>query len=61
MMRTAPLWGVRAKSVYLHDGRAQDLPTAIALHDGQGKAAARAFGALTPAQRQDLLTFLGTI
>ena len=41
MMRTAPLWGLRAKSVFLHDGRASDLPTAISLHDGQGKAAPR--------------------
>ncbi len=61
MMRTAPLWGVRAKSVFLHDGRAHDLPTAILLHDGQGKTAANAFGALNTRQQQDLLNFLGTI
>ncbi len=42
MMRTAPLWGLRAREVFLHDGRATDLPTAIALHDGQAKAAANA-------------------
>ena len=61
MMRTVPLWGIRAKSVYLHDGRARDLPTAITLHDGQGKAASEAFGALSAEQQQDLLNFLGTI
>jgi len=61
MMRTAPLWGVRAKSVFLHDGRAHDLTTAILLHDGQGKTAAKAFGALNASQQQDLLNFLGTI
>jgi len=61
MMRTAPLWGIRAKTVYLHDGRATDIPTAISLHDGQGKAAATAFQWLTPSQQQDLLNFLGTI
>jgi hypothetical protein len=61
MMRTAPLWGVRAKSVFLHDGRARDLPTAISLHDGQGKAAAQAFTALTSSQQQDLVNFLDTL
>jgi len=61
MMRTAPLWGARAKSVYLHDGRATDLPTAILLHDGQGAAAAAAFKALSPRQQQDLINFLNTI
>jgi CxxC motif-containing protein (DUF1111 family) len=61
MMRTAPLWGIRAKSVYLHDGRAGDLPTAISLHDGQAKQAAQAFGALPTQQQQDLINFLNTI
>jgi len=61
MIRTAPLWGIRAKSVFLHDGRAGDIPTAISLHDGQGKAAATAFQALSAQQQQDLLNFLNTI
>jgi len=61
MMRTAPLWGLRAKSVFLHDGRAGDVPTAIALHDGQGKAAAEAFKALSATEQQDLIDFLNTL
>jgi CxxC motif-containing protein (DUF1111 family) len=61
LMRTAPLWGVRAKSVFLHDGRAGDLPTAISLHDGQGKAAADAFNALSSSQMQDVVNFLNTL
>ncbi len=61
LMRTPPLWGIRSKSVFLHDGRAGDIPTAIELHDGQGKAAAQKFEALTTQQQQDLLNFLGTI
>ncbi|MGD0119002.1 MAG: di-heme oxidoredictase family protein [Candidatus Binatus sp.] len=61
MMRTAPLWGLRAKSVFLHDGRASDLPTAISLHDGQGKAAAAAFQALPTTQQQSLLSFLNSL
>jgi hypothetical protein len=58
MMRTAPLWGMRAKSAFLHDGRAEDVSTAIALHDGQGKAAAMAYGALSTDEQQSLLDFL---
>jgi hypothetical protein len=61
MMRTVPLWGLRAKSEFLHDGRATDLPTAISLHDGQGKAAAQAFGALSSSDQADLVNFLGTL
>jgi Di-haem oxidoreductase, putative peroxidase len=58
MMRTAPLWGLRAKSLYLHDGRAPDLTSAIELHDGQGKSAATEFGNLSAGQQQELIDFL---
>ncbi|HUO03958.1 MAG TPA: di-heme oxidoredictase family protein [Candidatus Binataceae bacterium] len=61
MMRTPPLWGIRAKSVFLHDGRATDIPTAISLHDGQGKAAAQAFRALSASQQADLVNFLDSL
>lgn len=61
MMRTVPLWGLRAKSQFLHDGRAADVPTAISLHDGQGKPAAQAFGALSAQQQQDVVNFLDTL
>jgi Di-haem oxidoreductase, putative peroxidase len=61
MMRTAPLWGLRAKSQFLHDGRGTDIPTAITLHDGQGKVAAQAFGALSAQQQQDVVNFIDTL
>jgi len=61
MMRTPPLWGIRAKSIFLHDGRAADIPTAISLHDGQGKTAAQAFQALSTSQQEDLINFLDTL
>lgn len=61
MMRTAPLWGVRAKSRLLHDGRAEEVVDAIELHAGQGAAARDAFNALTAAQEQSILDFLNTI
>jgi hypothetical protein len=61
MMRTAPLWGCRAKSRLLHDGRAESIQEAIAFHDGQGAAAKKAFQALAPNDQQKLLAFMNTI
>jgi CxxC motif-containing protein (DUF1111 family) len=61
MMRTMPLWGIRARDVFLHDGRATDIATAIKLHDGQGNAAAQAFQALNPAQQQQIVDFIETL
>jgi CxxC motif-containing protein (DUF1111 family) len=61
LMRTMPLWGIRARQIFLHDGRASDLPTAIELHDGQGSAAAAAFKALSAQQQQDVVDFLNTL
>jgi CxxC motif-containing protein (DUF1111 family) len=61
LMRTMPLWGIRARQIFLHDGRATDLPTAINLHDGQGRAAAAAFSALNNTQQQEVIDFLNTL
>jgi hypothetical protein len=61
MVRTAPLWGVRARSRFLHDGRAGTFAEAIALHAGQGAAAAAAFLALPATQQQQVIDFLNTI
>ena len=61
MMRTAPLWGIRARSRFLHDGRAATIADAIALHAGQGAEAAAAFQGLSATQQQQLLDFLNTI
>ncbi|HVO27259.1 MAG TPA: di-heme oxidoredictase family protein [Candidatus Margulisiibacteriota bacterium] len=61
LMRTPPLWGVRAKSRLLHDGRAETIEEAVGFHDGQAAASRNAFQALTPAQQNAIVTFLGTI
>lgn len=61
LMRTMPLWGIRARVIFLHDGRATDLPTAISLHDGQGAAAATAFKALSSQQQTNVVDFLNTL
>jgi CxxC motif-containing protein (DUF1111 family) len=45
-IRTAPLWGLRYVTAYLHDGRASSLDAAILAHDGQARAARDRFAAL---------------
>src|SRR5262249_41875553 len=60
-MRTAPLWGVRAKARFLHDGRAETIADAIGLHDGQAAASRNAFGRLAAAQPPQLLHVLQPI
>jgi CxxC motif-containing protein (DUF1111 family) len=60
-MRTAPLWGLRVRTVFLHDGRASSVSDAILAHDGQGKAARDAFANLPPGFQMQLLDFLGSL
>lgn len=60
-IRTAPLWGLRAVTTFLHDGRATTVRDAILLHDGQGKAARDRFASLPRPERDALLAFLASL
>jgi CxxC motif-containing protein (DUF1111 family) len=60
-MRTAPLWGVRLFTTFLHDGRATSLADAILAHDGQGRDARDRFAALNRDQRSRLIAFLNSL
>jgi CxxC motif-containing protein (DUF1111 family) len=73
--KTPPLWGLNSRTVYLHDGRAFDLPTAIQDHmsfagpaacgntypDSEANAVIQNFNALLPGDMTTLLNFLGTL
>jgi CxxC motif-containing protein (DUF1111 family) len=62
--RTAPLWGVGQRLFFLHDGRTSDLLQAIRAHDGcesEAGGVIHQFNALTPSQKQDILTFLRSL
>ena len=61
LMRTAPLWGLRFRTKFLHDGRATTITGAIQAHAGQGAAAATAFNALSAADKTTLLTGLNAL
>jgi CxxC motif-containing protein (DUF1111 family) len=60
-MRTAPLWGARFRTAFLHDGRASSLYDAILAHAGQGQAARDKFAALSSSSKSALLAFLNTL
>jgi CxxC motif-containing protein (DUF1111 family) len=60
-MRTTPLWGLRFRTLYLHDGRTTSISEAILAHAGQGQAAADQFAALDDASKNAVLQFLSTL
>jgi len=61
-MRTAPLWGLRFRTLFLHDGRTNSLSAAISAHDGQGATAAGVFNNnLNAGQKSDLIAFLQSL
>ncbi len=59
--RTAPLWGLGQRIFLLHDGRTSELGAAIAAHGGEAATVAGHYGALSAAQKQDLLNFLRSL
>lgn len=60
-MRTAPLWGIRTRTVLLHDGRATTIRDAIVAHDGQGRFARDRFLALSTGEKAALLAFVKSL
>jgi CxxC motif-containing protein (DUF1111 family) len=59
--RTAPLWGLGQRIFFLHDGRTDDLVSAIEAHASPGSeanAVINNFRGLTPRQKRNLLSFL---
>lgn len=60
-MRTAPLWGLRSRPTWLHDGRANTIDQAVRGHAGEAQSSRDRYGALSAAERQQLLDFLNTL
>jgi CxxC motif-containing protein (DUF1111 family) len=60
-MRTAPLWGARIRTSFLHDGRAKTIRDSILAHDGQGLAARNRFTDLPERKQARLLEFINTL
>jgi CxxC motif-containing protein (DUF1111 family) len=60
-MRTAPLWGLRTRNRLMHDGLSLTVQEAIRRHAGQAASVTASYNALTDAQRNQLLEFLGSL
>jgi len=57
-MRTAALWGIRSRQMYLHDGSAASIADAIARHGGEAASARSRFAALPEPEQRQLLAFV---
>ncbi len=60
-MKTAPLWGLKHRAPYLHDGRAPTLPIAIDDHDGEAAPARDRFDKLPAGQQKQVIDFLNSL
>ncbi len=60
-MRTAPLWGLRARPTWLHDGRANTVDQAVRGHAGEAQSSRDRYVALSATERTQLLDFLNTL
>jgi CxxC motif-containing protein (DUF1111 family) len=58
MLRTVPLWGLRARGRFMHDLQSLSLTDAIKRHGGQAAKARQNFDALSRSEEEDVLTFL---
>jgi CxxC motif-containing protein (DUF1111 family) len=57
-IRTAPLWGLRARGRFMHDNLSFGVEDAIARHANQAAASRSAFNALSAADQRRLVAFL---
>jgi CxxC motif-containing protein (DUF1111 family) len=60
-VRTAPLWGLHARTRYMHDFLSQSVENAIQRHANQAETARRAFDALSRVDQRRLATFLKSL
>lgn len=57
-MRTAPLWGIRGRNRFMHEGLNITIFDSIQLHAGQATTARNNFNSLTAGQQNDLIAFV---
>ncbi|PYS37803.1 MAG: hypothetical protein DMG14_20015 [Acidobacteria bacterium] len=60
-MRTAPLWGLRSRSRFMHDGQSLTIEEAILRHKNQAVLTVARFRALSKIETQQLLLFLSCL
>jgi CxxC motif-containing protein (DUF1111 family) len=60
-VRTAPLWGLRARDRLMHDGATVSRSDAIARHRNEGGTAAANFAGLSATGQNDVINFLNSL
>jgi CxxC motif-containing protein (DUF1111 family) len=60
-VRTAPLWGVRTRTLLMHDGASLTFMDAILRHAGEAEVVRENFEALTSSEQQQLIIFLESL
>jgi CxxC motif-containing protein (DUF1111 family) len=60
-IRTAPLWGLRVRTRFMHDGETLTRGEALLRHQGEATAVIDRYRQLTDAQKMQLDKFLGSL
>lgn len=60
-MRTAPLWGLRMRTMLMHDGASHTFRDAIARHKGEARDVTNRFERLSKADQEAILEFLNSL
>ena len=60
-LRTAPLWGLRTRSRFMHDLKSLSLESAIQRHKGEASEPEKRFDELSPESQQALIAFLNSL
>ncbi len=60
-IRTPPLWGVRVRAPFLHDGRASTLQEAVEMHGGEALRTRTSFEKFSDTEKRALLAFLSSL
>jgi CxxC motif-containing protein (DUF1111 family) len=60
-IRTPPLWGVRLRAPFLHDGRASTLREAIQMHGGEALNSRTLYEQSSPLDQNAIVAFLGSL
>jgi CxxC motif-containing protein (DUF1111 family) len=60
-IRTAPLWGLHARTRFMHDFQSHSIEDAISRHGNQAENARRAYNGLSGFDRRRVLTFLRSL
>lgn len=61
MFRTAPLWGLSKRILFMHDGRATSFEGAISAHGGEAEKAKQRFMSTKLGDRSALIEFLSSL